>query len=111
MCIELPAEDRDYGNGGFVGTLNLCLYGTRDAALNGQDTLGEQLVENGFTRGIGFPSIFRHEARDMWTLVHGDHYFSAGSPEDLKWPEHTLTKDARSRQLELVLLVPANANS
>ena len=50
------------------------------------------MVENGFTRGIGFPSVFRHETWNKWTLVHGDDYFSAGSPEGFKWLEDTLTK-------------------
>ena len=71
IYIELPAEDSDNGNGDFVGKFNLCLCGARDAALNWQDTLSDHLVENGFTRGISFPSAFRHEARDIWTLDHG----------------------------------------
>ena len=69
ICIELPAEDSEHGNGYFVGKLNLCLRGTRDAASDWQDTLSEHLVDNGFTRGIGFPGVFRHEAQDIWTLA------------------------------------------
>ena len=92
IFIELPAEDDEFGKGDLVGKLNLCLYGTRDAALNWQDTPSQHLIENGFTRGIGFPSVFRHEAKDIWTLVHGDDYLSAGGPESLKWLEDMLTK-------------------
>ena len=92
IYIELPAEDSEYGSGDSVGKLNLCFHGTRDAALNWQDTLSKHLVENGFTRGIGFLSVFWHETQDIWTLVHGDNCCSAGSPEDLKWQEDTRTK-------------------
>ena len=38
IYIELPAEDSEHGNGDFVGELNCCLYGTRVAALNWQET-------------------------------------------------------------------------
>ena len=63
IYIELPEEDEQYGVGDVVGKLNLCLYGTRDAATNWQETLSSHLVENGFSRGIGFPSVFHHEAK------------------------------------------------
>ena len=50
--IELPEEDEAYGKGDLAGKLKLCLYGTRGAALNWQQTLSEHLLENGFKRGI-----------------------------------------------------------
>ena len=68
-----------------LGRLRLCLYGTRDAALNWQSTLSEHLVEIGFIQGIGHPSVFRHATRDVWTLVHGDDCCSAGKSNDLDW--------------------------
>ena len=34
VYIEIPMEDRESGDEGMVGKLNLSLYGTRDAALN-----------------------------------------------------------------------------
>ena len=33
LYVELPAEDPD-AHPDFIGNLRLCLYGTRDAALN-----------------------------------------------------------------------------
>ena len=91
LYVELPEEDSEFG-GSMVGRLRLCLYGTRDAALNWQDTLSKHLVDIGFKRGIGFPSVFVHEERDIWTLVHGDDYFSAGSKDSLSWLESELSK-------------------
>ena len=91
LYVELPEEDSEFG-GSMVGRLRLCLYGTRDAALNWQDTLSKHLVDIGFKRGIGFPSVFVHEERDVWTLVHGDDYFSAGSKDSLSWLESELSK-------------------
>ena len=71
MYIELPPEDPKVRPDLF-GRLRLCLYGTRDAALDWQSTLSEHLIEIGFIQGIGHPSVFRHPTRDVWTLVHGD---------------------------------------
>ena len=68
------------------------LYGTKDAALNWQSTLSEHLVSQGFVRGVGHPSVFHHAARNIWTLVHGDDYCSAGSPESLDWLQGVLEK-------------------
>ena len=62
---ELPEEDEAYGKGDLVGKLKPCLYGTRDSALNRHQTLSEHLIENGFKRGIGFPSVCRRPVRDV----------------------------------------------
>ena len=92
LFIELPDEDAEYGKGDLVGKLRLCLYGTRDAALNWQETLSNHLIDNGFVRGVGFPSVFYHPERDVWTLVHGDDYCSAGDDAALAWLEKVLTQ-------------------
>ena len=84
LYVELPAEDREYAKGDKVGRLRLCLYGTRDAALNWQDTLSEHLLTLGYKRGVGFPSVFVHEQRDLWTLVHGDDYPLASSSKQTR---------------------------
>ena len=109
LYIELPEEDPMHGQG-MLGKLRLCLYGTRDAAKAWQDTLSAQLAKNGFIRGVGHPSVFHHPKRQIWTLVHGDDYVSAGAPDDLQWLEEELGKsyelqtqklgDAEGMQLE-----------
>ena len=91
LYIEIPSEDPK-ASPELLGRLRLCLYGTRDAALNWQQTLSDHLVENGFVRGVGHPSVFHHSTRDIWTLVHGDDYCSAGAPTDLDWMQAMLAK-------------------
>ena len=92
LYVELPKEDAEYRQGDKVGRLRLCLYGTRDAALNWQDTLSKHLLTIGFKRGVGFPSVFVNEEHDIWTLVHGDDYCSAGPPEAMRWLEARLSE-------------------
>ena len=84
--IELPAEDPE-ASPDKLGKLELCLYGTRDAAKGWQDTLSEQLESCGFKRGVGHPSVFWHPEQNLMTLVHGDDYVTAGDDEDLSWLE------------------------
>ena len=43
IYIELPEEDDDYGNG-MMSKLALCLYGTRHAPVNWQESLSLNLV-------------------------------------------------------------------
>ena len=90
VYIELPAEDEAGPN--VVGKLNLCLYGTRDAAVNWQETLSGHLVSLGFVRSIAFPCVFAHPVRDLLTLVHGDDYVTSGKAKDLDWMQAELEK-------------------
>lgn len=92
IYVELPPEDPHYGKG-LLGKLNLSLYGTRDAALNWQNTLSKHLVSIGFLQGVGHPSLFHHPRRGIHTLVHGDDYTSSGYKEDLDWMEQELAKE------------------
>ena len=48
LFIEIPDEDREDGDEGYVGQLNLSLYGTRDAALNRAKTYTEFFTSIGF---------------------------------------------------------------
>ena len=91
MYIELPKEDPEYSPDK-LGRLRLCLYGTRDAAVNWQTTLSDHLVSEGFVRGTGHPAVFHHPVKDIWALVHGDDDCSAGIPEALDWLEDSLAK-------------------
>ena len=70
---------------GLVRRLNLCLYGTRDAAKSWQRTLTEHLCKLGFKRGVGHIRVFHHAEKGIKTLVHGDDYFSAGPKASLDW--------------------------
>ena len=92
LYVELPREDPEYGQSDKVGRLRLCLYGTRDSALNWQETLSEHLLTLGFKRGVGFPSVFVNSELDIWTLAHGDDCCSAGRPEAPAWLELRLAE-------------------
>lgn len=84
LYVELPKEDPD-AHPDYLGRFRLCLYGTRDAALNWQQTLANHLVENGFHRGDGHQEVFHHPTINIWTFVHGDDYCSAGISKSLDW--------------------------
>ena len=77
IFIEIPEQDSEKRPGQVV-KLRLCLYGTRGAAVNWQETLSKHLVDNGFVRGRGHPAVFWHAGRRLRTLVHGDDYVSVG---------------------------------
>ena len=89
LYIELPVEDPD-ASPDVLGKLELCLYGTRDAAKGWQETLAAQLESCGFKRGIGHPSVFVNVDRQIVTLVHGDDYVSSGPIDSLDWLEAQL---------------------
>ena len=76
LYIELPAEDLK-GDKRVLGKLRLSPYGTRDAANNVQETLTTQLVSTSCVRGVGHPCCYYHPGRKLWTMVHGDDYFTA----------------------------------
>ena len=65
VYIEFPKEDPHSARGDMVGNLKLCFYGTRDAAQNRQGTSSQHLIDNGFERGVGFPSVFVHKEKDI----------------------------------------------
>ena len=50
LFVELPSEDEE-ADMGEVGRLNVCLYGTRDAAREWQSTLSRRLEGLGFRMG------------------------------------------------------------
>lgn len=91
MYVEIPTEDPE-AHPDYLGRLRLCLHGTRGAALNWQQTLADHLVEHGFLRGVGHPSVFHHPQRKIWTLVHRDDYCSAGPTASLDWMQSILEK-------------------
>ena len=67
IYIEIPSKDRKPGEGDVVGKLELCLYGTCDAALNWQRTVKAHLESVGFTASAAFPNVYHHAERDLCT--------------------------------------------
>ncbi len=89
LFIEIPKED-SRKQPWLVGKLKKALYGTRDAAKSWQQTVTKHLVERGFTRHLGAPSVFYNGERGLCTLVHGDDYVSVGERSGLQWLQQEL---------------------
>ena len=68
------------------------MYGTRDAAHNWEETYSEALESAGFVRGLASPCIFRHEARGLKLVVHGDDFLTGGPVGQLRWLASTMDK-------------------
>ena len=90
VYIQLPAEDVGPGEKDMVGRLNLCLYGTRDAAMNWQECVADHLKKIGFQRGKAYPSLYFNKEKNIHTLIHGDDYVSVWSKSHLKWLQSEL---------------------
>ena len=90
VYVQLPPEDIGPGEKDMVGKLNLCLYGTRDAAMNWQECVAEHLSKHGFKRGKAYPSLYVHPEKGIHTLIHGDDYVSVGNKEDVNWLKEKL---------------------
>ena len=83
LFIQIPAEDRQPGDEGYVAQLNVSFYGTRDAAQNWTKTYTDFLVGIGFKVGKGCACNFCHPARDVTLTVHGDDFTAAGATKEL----------------------------
>ena len=79
VFVEIAHEDREAGDENKCGWLNMSMYGTRDAASNWEGKYSTVLINAGFKRGESNPCVFRHDARDIDTLLHGDDYVSSAA--------------------------------
>ena len=101
--VKLPREDPQFGTG-MLGKLNVCLYGTRDAAKAWQEDLSKHLLYIGFTRGRGRPAVFHHRVRGRLAFVHGDDYVCSGEAKDLPGFEQHLATQYRIQTQRLEAL-------
>ena len=85
VFIEIPIEDREEGEEGMIGQLQLSLYGTRDAAQNWAAEYTSLLVELGFKVGKASPCNFVHDKRGLALTVHGDDFTIIGDEMQLQW--------------------------
>ena len=92
VYIELPLEDKQPGDDGMVGRLNLSLYGIRDAAQNWAVEHTRTLQAAGFTVGKASPCNFTHKTRDISVTVHGDDFTSSGPEEEQVWLKGLISK-------------------
>ena len=85
VFIEVPIEDREEGEEGMIGQLQLSLYGTRDAAQNWAAEYTSLLVGLGFRAGKASPCNFVHDKRGLALTVHGDDFTIIGDEVQLQW--------------------------
>ena len=71
VCVELPDEAKNEGEGDVVGLLQMSLYGTRDAAVNFQEEVGRYRRQIGFRQGKYNPCTYYHAKRGLRTMVYG----------------------------------------
>ena len=92
VFIEIPMEDREEGDEGMVGQLQLSLYGTRDAAQNWAAEYMSPLKSLGFKVGRASPCNFVHEKRGIALTVHGDDFTIIGDEVQLQWIGDSMRK-------------------
>ena len=59
------------------------LYGMRKAAAGWEEDYARRLVEVGFKRGRGAPTVFYHEKMEVRLVVHGDDFTFSGPRREL----------------------------
>ena len=66
-----------------MGSLQRCMYGTRDAGSIWEETYASALEQIGFKRGRASPSCFKHPTLGMSFVVHGDDFTAIGTKKNL----------------------------
>ena len=84
IYIELPSADPEAG-GSKVGVLHKALYGTRDAPQVWQHEVRRTLTELGFRQSIIQPSVYIHDQKGLYLVVHVDDFLIAGDQSGLDW--------------------------
>ena len=79
--VRLPAEFAEWGQ---FARLRRWLYGMRKAASGWEDDYAEKLQSIGFSRGVGAPTVFYHQAMDVRVVVHGDDFTFSGVRRELE---------------------------
>ena len=87
LCEEAIKTEEDRGK---CAKLLMSMYGTKAAGQNWQRQVQETMRSFGFKQGRASPVVFWHPTRRIKTLVHGDDFFSSGSPKDLMWMKQKL---------------------
>ena len=90
VYVDIVNEDWVPGDDEMCGKLNVSMCGTRDAASNWEAAYGGQLRIMGFRQGRSSSCLFRHDSRNIATLVHGDDFISVGKHDDLAWMQKEL---------------------
>ena len=78
VYVRLPDEDKQPGDDGLVGRLEMSMYGTRDAANNWAAEYTTTLEKAGYTRGVANPCLFFNKKNRVSVMVHGDDSLTIG---------------------------------
>ena len=89
IFIEIPKAPADEG---FVGHLQLSLYGTRDAARNWAHEYTTFLLRLGFQVVRASPCNFTHRTRRVHLTVHGDDFAVVASAKQIAWLGEAMKK-------------------
>ena len=84
IYIELPSADPQAG-GDKVGVLRKALYGTRDAPQIWQHEVRRILKQMGFRQSCLQPSVYIHDAKEIFLVVHVDDFLIAADQQALNW--------------------------
>ena len=90
LSVRLPKELGLPPN--VVGSLQRCMYGTRDAGSIWEETYATELEKLGFTRGKASPCCFHHARLGISLVVHGDDFTAVGTKASLDEYEAALQK-------------------
>ena len=73
VFVELPPKDYQAGDEHICGLLQYSLYGTRDAAQNGEEGSASTLSDPKLTRGVACPCVWRGHIKGEHVVatVHG----------------------------------------
>ena len=91
IFIELPTADPKSG-GNTVGELVKALYGTRDAPQIWQHEVRKTLKAMGFRQSTSQPSVYFHDKREVFLMVHVDDFLVAGTHQSLEWVYTEMSK-------------------
>ena len=75
-----------------MGVLYTALYGTRDAPQIWQHEVRRALLEMGFRQSVTQPSVYVHDQRGVYLVVHVDDFLISGDQETLDWVYATLSE-------------------
>ena len=81
VYVEIPKEDWEPDDEDHVARLNFSFYSTRDAAQHWTAEYNSFLTSIGFASGVASTCSFWHEKRELYFLVHGDDFTTAGPEE------------------------------
>ena len=108
IYIELPRADPQSG-GNQVGILHKALYGTRDAPQIWQHEVRQTLKRLEFRQSSLQPSVYIHDLREIFLVVHVDDFLISAAQSALDWTYMELAKVYELKQ-KIISSDPSDAH-